>query len=245
MRVKITFLRDQKLSNSLPLHHQKILFQTIKKICEKKSQVIDSINFSSLKGTAKIQNGFMRFLSTKVTLVVSSENEELVNELCDCIFEEEYIVVGEMHLIPKSKEIISDPAFDTRMKYLCISPLILNTPAVEEDDSQEIIDPNSKQFSDVLYDRVLGHMEKAGYSDEELDKFAEFEAQPDPNYVEKIMQQGKKFARFYKNTKGQTLTGYLLPFTLHAHPAVHKFIWERGMGAFTNEGYGMVDVVKR
>jgi CRISPR/Cas system endoribonuclease Cas6 (RAMP superfamily) len=30
---------------------------------------------------------------------------------------------------------------------------------------------------------------------------------------------------------------------LHAHPQVHKFIWDCGMGLFTTQGYGMIDVV--
>jgi CRISPR/Cas system endoribonuclease Cas6 (RAMP superfamily) len=40
------------------------------------------------------------------------------------------------------------------------------------------------------------------------------------------------------------MMGYLLPFTLHAHPTVHKFIWEAGVGALSEQGYGMVDLVK-
>lgn len=40
------------------------------------------------------------------------------------------------------------------------------------------------------------------------------------------------------------MTGYLLPFTLHAHEDVHLFIWQTGIGALTEEGYGMLDVVR-
>ena len=245
MRVKITFVRDQKFTNSIPLHHQKLVFQSLKNHCEKQGGFEGTINFSSLKGTAKIQNGFMRFLSTKVTLVISANSDSIVDKVTDCIMSEPFIEVGEMHLIPKTMEHIPDPEFDTRMKYLCISPLILCNPDLDQTECTDVIDPTSKQFSDVLYDRVLNNMEEAGYTDDELDQFAEFEAQPDPQYVEKIMEQGKKFARHYKNYEGQTLTGYLLPLTLHAHPKVHKFIWERGMGAYTDEGYGMVDVVRK
>ena len=50
-------------------------------------------------------------------------------------------------------------------------------------------------------------------------------------------------ARIYKNNMNQTIFGYLLPFALHAHPQVHKFIWDCGMGLYTTQGYGMIDVV--
>ncbi|MBK9319847.1 MAG: hypothetical protein IPM91_14315 [Bacteroidetes bacterium] len=31
---------------------------------------------------------------------------------------------------------------------------------------------------------------------------------------------------------------------MHAHPDVQKFIWESGVGAMSEQGYGMVDLVK-
>jgi CRISPR-associated endoribonuclease Cas6 len=87
-------------------------------------------------------------------------------------------------------------------------------------------------------------MEKAGYSEAQLNEFAEFEFVPDQDYVNKINTTGKKFARFYKSVSGHTMMGYLLPFTLHAHAEVHKYIWDVGMGVLTDEGYGMIDIVK-
>ncbi|MFM7218220.1 MAG: CRISPR-associated endoribonuclease Cas6, partial [Bacteroidota bacterium] len=73
--------------------------------------------------------------------------------------------------------------------------------------------------------------------------FAEFEIMPDPNYIDKILNTHKKFARIYKNNDSLPIFGYLLPFKLHAHPQVQKFIWDCGIGLYTNQGYGMVDIV--
>lgn len=245
MRLKITFLRDHKAANSLPLHHQNLLYRALQKVCEDQPQFLESINFSSLKGTAKIQSGIMKFMSNKITLVISGLSEEAVMGIADGIFTRDYLELEEMHLMPKTKEEIPDPEFETRMKYLCISPLILCLPDRDDESCRETIDPTSREFSDILYDRMMERMENAGFSEEELDEFAVFEAQPDPDYVDKVLKHGKKYARFYESEKGETITGYLLPMTLHAHPSVHRFIWERGMGTFTNEGYGMIDVVKR
>ena len=244
MRVKISFLRDHSSANSIPLHHQKLLTDSLTPFFESLTSDRTIWNFSSLKGTSKIMNGFMRMLSSKVTLVISGKNKEYLEQVIKMVFERPYITIGKMNLIPKNYDVIPDPDFQTKMRYLCISPLILHDPNKETDKAQEQIDPTSHAFSDILYNDILDRMEKAGYTESQLNEFAEFEFMPDQDYVNKINTTGKKFARFYKCLSGITMMGYLLPFTLHAHPEVHKFIWEVGMGVLTEEGYGMVDIVK-
>jgi CRISPR-associated endoribonuclease Cas6 len=244
MRVKISFLRDHSSANSIPLHHQKLLTDSLSPFFESLTSDRTIWNFSSLKGTSKIMNGFMRMLSSKVTLVISGRNKEYLEQVIKMVFERPYISIGKMNLIPKNYDVIPDPDFQTKMRYLCISPLILHDPNKETDKAQEQIDPTSHAFSDILYNDVLDRMEKAGYTESQLNEFAEFEFMPDQDYVNKINTTGKKFARFYKCLSGITMMGYLLPFTLHAHPEVHKFVWEVGMGVLTEEGYGMVDIVK-
>lgn len=244
MRVKISFLREQNSSNSIPLHHQKLLAVSLQEFVDPITSDKSMFNFSSLKGTTKIQNGFMRILSTKVTLVISGPNKEFVEQLVHSIFTRPFISVGKMNLVPKSFEIIPDPEFNTKMRYLCISPLILADPRLEPEKSQEQIDPSSQAFSDILYNHLLDRMEKAGFPEDKLNDFAEFEASPDKDYVAKINETGKKYARYYKCMDGHSMLGYLLPFTLHAHPDVHKFIWECGMGVLNEQGYGMIDTVK-
>jgi CRISPR-associated endoribonuclease Cas6 len=244
MRIKISFLREHASANSIPLHHQKLLTDSLGVIMDEISGDRSFFNFSSLKGTSKIQNGFMRFLSSKITLVVSSRNQEFAEALVKRIFDSPHLAVGKMHLIPKTYEVIPDPSFQTKMRYLCISPMIIHHPEREADKAQEMVDPTSQQFSDILYNITLDRMERAGYSESMMNDFAEFEAQPDMEYINKINESGKKYARFYKSATGDPMMGYLLPFTLHAHPEVHKFIWECGIGHLTEEGYGMIDMVK-
>ncbi len=244
MRIKISFLRENSSANSIPLHHQKLLSDGLSPLMEQLQGDRSSFNFSSLKGTSKITNGFMRFLSSKITLVISSRNAEHAEALVQLIFDQPHLEVGKMYLLPKTYEVIPDPDFQTKMRYLCISPLILINPDKEPQKAQDLIDPTSQQFSDILYNITLDRMERAGYSESKLNEFAEFEAQPDMEYISKINETGKKYARFYKSASGNTMMGFLLPFTLHAHPEVQKFIWETGLGVLTEEGYGMVDLVK-
>src|SRR5688572_21871194 len=232
MRIKISFLREHSSANSIPLHHQKLLADSLWELTDTITPDRTMFNFSSLKGTSKI------------TLVVSSRSQEFAEALVKKIFDRPYLPVGKMNLIPKTYEVIPDPSFQTKMRYLCISPLIMISPDREPDRAQEMIDPTSQQFSDILYNITLDRMEKAGYTEAQLNEFAEFEAQPDMEYINKINESGKKYARFYKSAAGNTMLGFLLPFTLHAHHDVHKFIWETGLGVLTEEGYGMVDLVK-
>lgn len=244
MRIKISFLREHSSANSIPLHHQKLLADSLGEILDQIGGDRFAFNFSSLKGTSKITNGFMRFLSSKITLVISSRDPQLAENVVNKIFDNPYLAVGKMNLIPKTYEVIPDPVFQTKMRYLCISPLIMVNPDKEPERAQEMIDPTSQQFSDLLYNITLDRMERAGYSEAQLNEFTEFEAQPDIEYINKINESGKKYARFYKSAAGNTMLGLLLPFTLHAHPEVHKYIWEVGMGVLTEEGYGMIDLVR-
>ncbi|MFM1744516.1 MAG: hypothetical protein RLZZ630_453 [Bacteroidota bacterium] len=244
MRVKISFLRDQMSANTIPLHHQSLIAESLYQLIDAVGGDPTQYNFSSLKGTSKIQNGFMRFLSSKVTLVVSSRQADHLEQITSKIFEMPYFAVGKMNLMPRSHEIIPDPEFATKMRYLCISPMILVDPNRDPEKSQVTIDPTSQEFSDILYEQTLDRMERAGYSEGDLNNFAEFDVQPDHEYVQKLNETGKKFARYYRSADGTTMIGYLLPFTLHAHPEVHKFIWQSGIGALCDQGYGMIDLVK-
>jgi CRISPR-associated endoribonuclease Cas6 len=159
------------------------------------------------------------------------------------IFAFPQINIGKLELLPKSHQLIPDPPFTQRMKYVCISPLIVE-PAVPEDAAKpEALDPSSHEFSDYLYNSVIERMENAGYSDDDLNEFAEFELQPDRNYINKILADGKKLSRNYKNDNNEAMAGYLIPFVLHAHPKVQKFIWDSGLGLYCDNGFGMIDIV--
>jgi CRISPR-associated endoribonuclease Cas6 len=244
MRVKISFIRTQDSNLSIPLHHQKLVSYFMESIIDEINIRPRFYNFSSLKGTSKVQNGFMRFLSSKISLVVSSDSSDFIDAFVQKVFEKQSINIGKLVLIPKVQQLIDYPVFTTKMKYVCISPLVLSDPDLDGELSQQIVDPTSHEFSDYIYNAVVENMEKAGFSDDELNEFAEFEVIPDRNYISKINETGKKFARQYKNNSDRPMTGYLLPFTLHAHPKVHRFIWDAGLGTLAKQGYGMVDIVR-
>jgi CRISPR-associated endoribonuclease Cas6 len=245
MRIKISFLKVHGSSGTVPLHHQKIISAFMDEIIRELPVTTDYFCFSSLKGTSKVQSGQIRFLSSKVSLVISAPEAEFAEQWVKKIFDRRLVSFAKLTLVPKSYDIIPDPEFKTVMKYVCISPMIPQPP-FESDEAGNIpdaLDPRSNEFSDLFYDAVMDRMEKAGFTQEQITSFAEFEIMPDASYIQKILDTHKKFARIYKNNNNQTIFGYLLPFALHAHPQVQKFIWDCGIGLFTNQGYGMIDVV--
>lgn len=245
MRIKISFLKVHGGSGTVPLHHQKIISALMDEVIRELPSASPFFNFSSLKGTSKVQNGQIRFLSSKVTLVISAAHDDFAKEWVERLFEKRLVSFAKLTLVPKSYEIIPDPEFKTEMKYVCISPMICQPP-FETDESGNIpdaLDPRSQEFSDAFYNAIMDNMEKAGFTQEQLQQYAEFEIVPDPNYIDKILNTHKKFARIYKNNDGLPIFGYLLPFTLHAHPQVQKFVWDCGIGLNTNQGYGMIDIV--
>jgi CRISPR-associated endoribonuclease Cas6 len=244
MRTKISLIKVQGNAGLVPLHHQQIVSAFMEDMIREAGQTTERYIFSSLKGTSKVQNGQIRFLSNKVTLVIGSSDRDFLNKINEKIAEKKNHNIGKLSVMAKALEEIPDPDFKTVMKYVCISPII-PAPAVEDGSPEPMaLDPMSHEFSDMLYSVVIDNMEKAGFSEADLNSFAEFEVTPDVNYVNKLNEGGKKFARIYKNNQNKLMMGYLLPFTMHAHPTVHKFIWESGLGLYGTHGYGMIDIVQ-
>ena len=245
MRIKISFLKVHGGSGTVPLHHQKIISSFMDEVIRELPSASPFFNFSSLKGTSKVQNGQIRFLSSKVSLVISAAQDDFAKEWVEKIFEKRLVSFAKLTLVPKSYEIITDPEFKTEMKYVCISPMTPQPPFASDENGAipDALDPRSQEFSDAFYNTIMDQMESAGFTQEQLAKFAEFEIVPDPSYIDKILNTHKKFARIYKNNDSLPIFGYLLPFTLHAHPQVQKFVWDCGIGLYTNQGYGMIDLV--
>lgn len=242
MRVKFSFLKSKNNDGAIPLHHQKLISHVIRDLLIDFPGHSPLYNFSTLKGTSKVQTGQIRFHSSKVSLVFSSMDDKVVEHLVQRVFALPQVNIGKLELTPKSHQVIPDPPFTQRMKYVCISPLIVEPSFADEVMRSEALDPASHEFSDHLYNSVIERMEDAGYSDDDLNSFAEFELQPDMGYIHKIISDGKKLSRNYKNDNNEVMSGYLIPFVLHAHPKVQKFIWDAGLGLYCNNGFGMIDI---
>ncbi len=249
MRVRIIFILKNK-GSFVPFHHQFLLAQLIKGILVKggDEQFVSSnfYNFSGLKGQTKISRNGLHFYSSRVTLVLSSANKGLIDYFLKHLFSFPQIEVGTMMLIPEAVEKEDDQDLGEAVKFVCISPLVLVKPSFSDDRGKKFISPQTDPFSDLLYESTMIRMEKTGmYSPEEIESFYKFQLVPDKNYLLKIKEQQKKFARIYplydQDVKYE-IRGYTFPFTLYAAKEVQDFLFINGLGLYTHKGFGMLDL---
>jgi CRISPR-associated endoribonuclease Cas6 len=249
LRVRIIFVLKNK-GAYVPFHHQFLLAQLIKGIILRggieKYRDYNFYNFSGLKGQTKISRNGLHFFSSKVTLVFSCMNKEFVDFFVDELFKMSSVEVGNLVLIPESVEQESIPEFTDVTKFICISPLVLMPPQFNDSESKRFIPPESDEFSDKLFESTILRMESYGkYTLEQLGQFSKFQIDPDSNYLKKIRESQKKFARIYpvydQDVKYE-VRGYTFPFTLYAAKEVQNFVFIGGLGAFTHKGFGMLDI---
>ena len=248
MRVRIVFGLTNK-GASVPFHHQFLLSNLINSLLDKNKGEFadfDLYNYSGLKGQTKVGKEGLHFYSNKVTLVFSSPQEEFIDHFIKGVFKQQQVEIGKLLLIPLSVERENMPQLETEVKYICISPLVVINPQDQSIDAKKFISPSVDTFSDMLYESTMYRMEKSGrYTTEEIASFYKFQIVPDKNYLTKIREEEKKFARIFpafdKSNKYE-VRGYTLPFTLYADPKVQQFIFDCGMGVFTHKGFGMLDL---
>jgi CRISPR-associated endoribonuclease Cas6 len=240
MRVKITFSNLDK-KGTIPIHHQPLLFELINGLTKGTPAENKPVCFSTLKGIASVSQEHIRFRSARVSLVITSPHEDVIHTILLKLFGQSSVKLHTLSLLPQSYRVMAQPKFETKTKYICISPYI---PYYQKGiDIREATNPNSHEFSDRAFEFQILRMERAGYPEELLHAFSEFEIFPDLEYFKKVENSSNALPRLYKTNQGETVFGYLFPFTAHAHPEFQKFIWENGIGQYTSEGYGMLDTV--
>ena len=252
MRIRIIFKLKNRGAN-LPFHHQYLLAQLVKGLLmrgnHEEYREYDFYNFSGLKGQTKISRNGLHYYSSKVTLVLSSPNEGFIQHLLGQLFSLPQIDLGNLVLIPESVEKEQKPEIEEATKFICISPLVLLTPNLYDASGKQFIPPETDDFSDLLYESTMIRMEQSGwYTAEQIESFFKFQVVPDLNYLRKITEMQKKFARIYpvydQDVKYE-VRGYTFPFTLYAAPEVQEFVFTCGLGKFAHKGFGMLDMANQ
>lgn len=250
MRVRIIFSLKNR-GSILPFHHQNILTDFIKDtLAEGKEKSFLSYpfyNFSGLKGQTKISKKGLHYTSQKTTLVLSSPNREFIDYFLFNLFKHETINLGDLILSPLSVEKEEAVVLGDNVKYVCISPTVIVNPFTPNiHNPKGFILPDNDIFSDLLYESTMMRMEQSGvYTIEQISSFFKFQIVPDKEYLNKIKTEEKKFARIYTvpfEGNKYEVRGYTFPFTLYAASEVQYFLYNCGLGVFTDRGFGMVDL---
>ena len=249
MRTRIIFSLKNR-GAYVPFHHQYLIAQFLKGLLifgdKKEYKDYTDFNFSGLKGQTKISRKGLHFFSAKVTLVFSCQNPDFKNYILERLFEQKEVVIGNMQMIPESIESEEQVTIGSEGKFLCISPLVLLKAGFNDETSKKFINPESDEFSDLLYETTLQRMEASGkFSAEQIASFYKFQVVPDADYLNRIQTSHKKFARIYPLFDSDVkfeVRGYTFPFTLYAAQEVQQFVYDHGLGLFSHKGFGMLDV---
>jgi CRISPR-associated endoribonuclease Cas6 len=247
VRVRIVFILKNK-GGYVPFHHQYLLAEVKEKILSdsKRYDGFADYNFSGLKGQTKISKSGLHFYSSRVTLVLSSPDQTFIDHFLQSLFELKEVQIGNLQLIPEGVEQEILPIFGDSIKCICISPVVLVDPYSNNMYAKKFVSPDSDVFSDLLYESTIDRMEKTGsYTPEQIASFYRFQIVPDKNYLEKIKEGEKKFARIYPvytSIEKQEVRGYTFPFSLYAAPQVQEFLFNYGLGVYTHKGFGMLDI---
>ena len=253
MRARVVFTLKNK-GAQVPFHHQYLITQLIEQLLKsipEPYRQFQNYNFSGLKGQTKVSKSGLHFYSSRITLVFSSPDAEFVNQVLRCLFEKKEVSIGNLVLGPEMVEKEEPADLTDAVKYVCISPLVLVAPETNDFYSKKFVSPETDIFSDLLYDSTMSRMEKTGdYSAEQIASFYKFQIVPDSDYLSKIKEGEKKFARIYpvfdnytsETSPKQEVRGYTFPFTLYAAPEVQQFLFNCGLGCYTQNGFGMLDL---
>jgi CRISPR-associated endoribonuclease Cas6 len=247
VRVRIIFLLKNK-GGYVPFYHQFLLARLAEELlADTDFAGREDFHFSGLKGQTKISKSGLHFYSSRITLVLASPNAELIDCFLQKLFEQKNTEIGMLQLEPEAVEREWLPDFKgDHIKCVCISPIVIMEPGVNEMLAKKFISPETDGFSDMLYESTMSRMEKSGaYTAEQIASFYKFQVVPDKGYLQRIREGEKKFARIYpvfNQDNKLEVRGYTFPFTLYCAPEVQEFLFTSGIGYFTHKGFGMLDI---
>lgn len=233
----------------MPFHHQYLLSQFFRTLVlgSGSTEYADfkHYNFSGIKGQTKVSRGGLHFNSNRVTVVISSGDPAFMQFMLRLIFKLEEIKIGNLLLAPEAADEEVGVEFEPESKFVCISPIVILKPTFNDQEGKRFINPDTDEFSDILFESTLSRMEGSGIDTAKIDNIQKFQLLPDEKYLEKIRISNKKFARIYPvydlDMKLE-VRGYTFPFTLFAAPEVQNFIFVNGLGLYTHKGFGMLDI---
>lgn len=249
MRVRIIFLLKNR-GAFIPFHHQFLLAQMLKAAVMVGGNAeylsYNGFNFSGLKGQTKSSRKGLHYCSSRVTLVVSSRDKDFLNYLLQSMFKMPRVEVGSLVLVPERVEVEHLPSTDGIEKFICLSPILLSQPSLMDDSATEFINPETDEFSDMLYDLAMQHIEALRLFDNDtMAGFNQFQVVPDKAYITKLIEQKKKFSRVYPTYDQDVkfeVRGYTFPFYFYASPEIKDIILLDGLGALPHKGFGMIDL---
>lgn len=181
-----------------------------------------------------------------ITLFVSSIIiNDFINNFVNGIFKDQEIeiydnMVKSKFLIQKV-ETLKEITFSSKMKYYCISPILLSTLKNHNGElSQYYYRPDDIQLCEAIKNNLLKKYELIYKSKIEPDLF---KFNFDYRYINKKGGFNKitKLITITKNNNEIKVKGFFAPFTLETNCELHKIAYELGIGEKNSIGFGMIE----
>ncbi|NJM94633.1 MAG: CRISPR-associated protein Cas6, partial [Cytophagales bacterium] len=230
----------------VPFHHQHLLARMIKGILgdgmDSDLTNLGNYHFSGLKGQTKVIRAGLQFFSNRVTLVFATSQTDFLFYFLQQLFAHEQLELGALRLHPLFVEEELPQGLKEKTKYVCLSPLVVVRADFNDSEGKQFIHPEEESFSELLNQVTAERMQAAG-----LVSFPPLRISPDIAYLRKIQDSQKKFARIYtvfENDVPYEVRGYTLPLSIEAPLEVHQFLYDQGIGLYTQLGFGMLDLVQ-
>ncbi len=177
-------------------------------------------------------------LGGRIGWQISSPIGEFVEHLAQGLLSQGRVQIGGVALQVERIEILSPPEFSHRMKFVCLSPLVVARP-VERDGKllahyyrydeaglEEALRVNLLRKYELIHGKTLS--------------FSSLTLAFDGGYIRRRGGQVYKLIDF----KGTKIKGIFAPFTLVGDPRLIEVGYETGFGEKNSMGFGMVEVIQ-
>ncbi|MFY0687606.1 MAG: CRISPR-associated endoribonuclease Cas6 [Cyclobacteriaceae bacterium] len=202
-------------------------------------------SYSGLKGQTRVSKTGLHVNSKKVTLVITSPDKGFLDFVLVQVFKQPHLFIDQLQIVPEHVDEERLLPFENKMRFICISPLVLLEPTFNADPGKRFIEPSTDEFSDLMFEHTMERMEESGIDTSKISEIDKFQVVPDLSYIQKLRDSKKKFARIYPMYHDDVkyeVRGYTFPFVLYAPVPVQEFIFICGLGRFCSKGFGMLDL---
>jgi CRISPR-associated endoribonuclease Cas6 len=253
MRIRVKF-RSQRLRVRLPLNYNYHLTALIYHLLERSSG--DYSTFLHDEGYRSGSKSFKLFTYSQLQFEsfeleppeivsfggtiewqISSPVREFVEHLAQGLLSQGQVQLAGVLLQIERIETLSPPEFSERMKFICLSPLVVSR-AVEKDG--KLIAHYYRHDEMGLAQAVRANLlKKYELIHGETLSFSELTTALDESYIRRRGGQIYKLIDF----KGTKIKGILAPFTVEGSPELIEVGYEAGFGEKNSMGFGMVEAV--
>ena len=246
MRLKISF--SIKPYTKLPLNYNHFLtsavYRYLFKADKEYSSKLHNLNsykfftFSWLETKKKIEGEYFKVLSDKVSWYISSPSKDFINTVASGIIKTGTLEIGNLSLELSTIEVLGDVNFNSNVKFICISPLVVTTKKYHKGRLMKYYykpDDDQNEISEKIKNNLIK-------------KYTSFYGtQPDGTIQIKFDNNYKGNAKvlihYIKGNLDIKIPAIMCPFEVNGSENLIKFGYECGFGELNSSGFGMVKVV--